>query len=173
MIVFSSRILSSAPIVLSCCIFFGLQQASSALLLLVPPTGILPSRQGLAHRPGGNSLSAAGSEDSVRCSDDDSVPADDDDSSSTGLLHRALASRVAALEKGIGRRYVCRTQIGFLNVHDAPGDPFDTENIVGQLVDGQIVASTGAPEGAWIQHDGGGWSISVYEGFVWLEELQE
>jgi len=88
-------------------------------------------------------------------------------------LHQALQQRVAALEEGIGKRYVCRTQIGFLNVHESPGDPFRTDNVVGRLVDGDIVASTGPPQGDWIQHDGGGWSIAVYSEFVWLQELKE
>lgn len=112
------------------------------------------------------------SEDPVRDCGDEAAAADEADSTSKSL-HEALARRVADLGEGIGRRYACRTQLGFLNVHEAPGDPFDTDNVVGRLLDGQIVASTGPPQGAWIQHDGGGWSISVYEGFVWLEELEE
>jgi hypothetical protein len=89
-------------------------------------------------------------------------------------LHTALAERVAALQDGIGKRYVCRTQRGFLNVHREPGDPYDTSNIVNQLVDGQIVTSTSPKQKhGWIQHDAGGWSVTVYGGFVWLEPLSE
>jgi hypothetical protein len=89
-------------------------------------------------------------------------------------LHTALADRVAALQNGIGKRYVCRTQRGFLNVHREPGDPYDTSNIVNQLVDGQIVTSTSPKQkDGWIQHDAGGWSVTVYGGFVWLEPLSE
>ena len=98
---------------------------------------------------------------------------DEDAVISTDSLYAALKDRQRMLEKGIGKRYICRTQRGFLNVHDSPGDPFDTENIVSQLSEGEIVTSTKAPQGDWICHDGGGWSISVYEGFVWLEALDE
>jgi hypothetical protein len=88
-------------------------------------------------------------------------------------LHTALAERVAALQNGIGKRYVCRTQRGFLNVHREPGDPYDTTNIVNQLVDGQVVTSTSAAKDGWLQHDAGGWSVILYGGFVWLEPLSE
>jgi hypothetical protein len=93
-----------------------------------------------------------------------------DDSTS---LYRSLKDRQKELKHGIGRRYVCRTQRGFLNVHERPGNPFDVDHIVGQLHDGQIVTSTGPPHGSWVQHDGGGWSISVYGGFTWLEQLKD
>ena len=88
-------------------------------------------------------------------------------------LYRQLFARQAALDQGVGRRYVVRSKRGFLNVHKEPSDPFDTHNIVGQLHEGQIVRSTAAPRGAWIRHDGGGWSISKYGGFTWLQALQE
>jgi len=89
------------------------------------------------------------------------------------FLYTELFARRALLEQGIGKRYVCRTQQGFLNIHYEPGDPFNTDNIVGQLNEGQIVTSTGPPRGLWIRHDGGGWSISKYGGFTWLEALDE
>lgn len=88
-------------------------------------------------------------------------------------IHDDLEARYSSLQSGIGRRYITRTQHGFLNVHDEPTDPFDCENIVSQLVEGQVVTSTKPAQGDWICHDGGGWSISKYQGFVWLEELKE
>jgi hypothetical protein len=88
-------------------------------------------------------------------------------------LHRLLKDRQKALQQGIGKRYVCRTQRGFLNVHQEPGDPFDTSNIVTQLTDGDIVVSTGPNRGPWVRHDGGGWSVAIFGGFKWLEPLEE
>jgi hypothetical protein len=88
-------------------------------------------------------------------------------------LHRLLKDRQKALEQGIGKRYVCRTQKGFLNVHQEPGDPFDTSNIVAQLKEGDIVVSTGPNRGPWVRHDGGGWSVAMFGGFKWLEPLAE
>jgi hypothetical protein len=88
-------------------------------------------------------------------------------------LHRLLKDRQKALEQGIGKRYVCRTQKGFLNVHQEPGDPFDTSNIVTQLKEGDIVVSTGPNRGPWVRHDGGGWSVAIFGGFKWLELLAE
>ena len=90
-------------------------------------------------------------------------------------LFESLRERKAALENGIGKRYVCRTQRGFLNVHKEPGDPFNTVNIVNQLQEGDIVTSSGPPRGvgAWIPHDHGGWSVTMFNGFVFLEPLDE
>jgi hypothetical protein len=88
-------------------------------------------------------------------------------------LNQALQNRIASLKEGIGRRYICRTQKGFLNVHAEPADPYETTNIVNQLVEGQVVTSTAASKGPWIRHDAGGWSISVFGGHTWLEPLEE
>jgi hypothetical protein len=88
-------------------------------------------------------------------------------------LHRLLQERQKALQQGIGKRYVCRTQKGFLNVHQEPGDPFDISNIVTVLTDGDIVVSTGPNRGPWVRHDGGGWSVAIFGGFQWLEPLEE
>lgn len=63
--------------------------------------------------------------------------------------------------------------MGFLNVHQEPGDPFDTSNIVTQLKDGDTVVSTGPNRGPWVRHDGGGWSIAIFGGFKCLEPLVE
>lgn len=93
----------------------------------------------------------------------------------SGALHRSLQDRQKALQLNIGKRYVCRcrTQKGFLNVHQEPGDPFDTSNIVSMLTDGDIVVSTGPNRGPWVRHDGGGWSVATFGGFKWLEPLDE
>ncbi|CAB9510529.1 expressed unknown protein [Seminavis robusta] len=94
------------------------------------------------------------------------------DGDAGGLLE-SLRKRKDELDIGIGKRYVCRTQKGFLNVHKEPGEPFNPYNVVHQLKEGDIVTSTGPPRGGWIRHDNGGWSISKYNGFTWLEELKE
>lgn len=101
----------------------------------------------------------------------------DNTTGSTTDLYRQLESRQRDLKEGIGKRYICRTQKGFLNVHQEPSHPYDLSNIVGQLWEGQIVTSL-APssshqDGSWIRHDHGGWSIRVFGGFVWLEPLNE
>jgi hypothetical protein len=88
-------------------------------------------------------------------------------------LFTSLQERQDALKQGIGKRYITRTQKGFLNVHYEPSDPFDASNIVNQLQDGDIVTSTGPSRGQWIPHDGGGWSISKFGGFTWLEPIAE
>lgn len=94
----------------------------------------------------------------------------DDDSQS---LLKSLNERKKQLEQGIGKRFRCHTQKGFLNVHMEPGDPFNTANIVDQLEEGEIVTSVAPPRGPWIKHNKGGWSISIYYGHVWLQELKE
>ena len=53
--------------------------------------------------------------------------------------------------------------LGFLNVHDEPGDPWRTDNVVAQLPHGAVVESK-AEEGVWVHHDGGGWSIRLHDG---------
>jgi hypothetical protein len=89
-------------------------------------------------------------------------------------LLASLRSRQQELEKGIGRRYRVRTQLGFLNVHSSYKDgPWATHNIVSQLGEGDIVTSTGSQIGDWIPHDGGGWSIAVFGGFTWLQPLED
>jgi len=116
---------------------------------------------------------------SLLSSSTDDFPGDsilgDEAVSSTDLDHlqRSLQDRLTDFNAGVGKRYVCRTQRGFLNVHEAPGDPFDTSNIVNQIFQGDMVTSTGPPSGAWIQHDRGGWSISRCNNFTWLQEVED
>ena len=93
--------------------------------------------------------------------------------SSYSSLMQSLQKRQEALKQGVGKRYVTRTQLGFLNVHYEPTNPHDTDNVVGRLQQGQIVTSTGPMRGFWIPHDGGGWSISKFGGFTWLEPIDE
>ena len=57
-------------------------------------------------------------------------------------LSRALKERTQAVESGAGRLFRVRTQVGFLNVHSEPGDPFRTDNVVAQLQEGEIVQVT-------------------------------
>jgi len=88
-------------------------------------------------------------------------------------LFSSLNRKVKELEVGIGKRYIIRTQRGFLNVHYEPSDPYMSENVVNQLSDGQIVTATGPKRGIWVPHDGGGWSVCKYGGFTWLEPIDE
>lgn len=93
--------------------------------------------------------------------------------SDSSTIYSSLRNRLSNIQRGIGKRYKCHTQIGFLNIHQEPTDPFDTNNIVGELHEGQVVTSIQPNYGDWICHDGGGWSISSYDGFVWLEPIEE
>ena len=84
----------------------------------------------------------------------------------------SLKARKAAVEEGAGRFYrVNALAPGFLNVHSTPGDPWRTDNVVCQLQDGAVVESM-REEGVWINHDGGGWSIRVYEGHNFLVPVE-
>lgn len=87
-------------------------------------------------------------------------------------MYKSLQARQKELSEGVGKRYICRTMFGFLNIHKEPGNPFNTDNIIGRLVDGDVVTSTGPKRGSWVQH-AGGWSISKYEGFTWLEAIDD
>lgn len=88
-------------------------------------------------------------------------------------IFERLNERKLQLTKGVGKRYVVQTKKGFLNVYKDPKKgPFCTDNIVGKLEEGHIVTSTGEPFGIWIQHDGGGWSVSQFEEFKWLKPLE-
>jgi hypothetical protein len=71
-------------------------------------------------------------------------------------FYEQLRLRQRQLDEGIGKRYITRTQKGFLNVHSCPGDPFETENIVAQLREGQIITPVGPNVENWIEHDVGG-----------------
>lgn len=98
---------------------------------------------------------------------------DNDRNMSGSSVYEALNDRKKALKLGIGKRYITRTQKGFLNVHYEPSDPYDINNVVNQLKEGQIVTSTGPQRGLWIPHDAGGWSICKFHGFAWLEPIDE
>jgi hypothetical protein len=88
-------------------------------------------------------------------------------------LHTLLAKRKDELRRGIGKRFVVRTQKGFLNVHRTfEGGPYRTDNIVRQLEDGDVVTSVDRIQD-WIKHDAGGWSIAKFGEFVWLEPIDE
>jgi hypothetical protein len=105
---------------------------------------------------------------------------DDVASPSNSDLLASLYARQKDLEKGIGKRYVVRTMIGFLNVHSSYMDgPYETSNIVRSLSEGTIITSTGPnvtigfPPEQWIPHDKGGWSVAKFRGFTWLDEIEE
>ena len=91
----------------------------------------------------------------------------------THRLYHDLFARQCSLKAGIGKRYICRTKNGTLKVHQEFGDPFNTENVVAHLTDGQVVTTLGPPRGEWIYHDHGGWSLAEYDGFTLMEELEE
>lgn len=91
----------------------------------------------------------------------------------TKSIAKALENRQEELKRGIGKRYVVRTQQGFLNVHsDISKGPYATDNIIKHLYDGDIVISQNRI-GDWIKHDKGGWSIARHDGFLWLQEVRE
>lgn len=88
-------------------------------------------------------------------------------------FYKALEERKEELKRGIGKRYIVRTQKGFLNVHsDISKGPYATHNIVGKLHDGDIVTSVNRI-GDWVRHDKGGWSMARHDGFLWLQPLKE
>lgn len=89
-------------------------------------------------------------------------------------LYASLKDRIERVEKGIGKRYRVRTQIGFLNVHSTfEQGPHAVHNVVGILEEGQIVRAVAPRIDDWIKHDAGGWSIAEFGGFTWLEPLED
>ena len=94
-------------------------------------------------------------------------------SENTDPLHAYLKIRQDQLKKGIGKRYIVRTQQGFLNVHSDAKNPFALDNIVGQLGEGDVVTSIGVDDGDWVCHDKGGWSIARFSNFTWLVPIDE
>ena len=117
---------------------------------------------------------------------------------STGLLD-SLRKRSEEVAAGAGKRYRVRaealnlnsrpqtacafvqnircrcaqvaTVVGFLNVHSAPDSPWRTDNVVHQLLDGDIVESV-QEQGVWVCHDGGGWSVREHGGHQFLVPLE-
>ena len=88
-------------------------------------------------------------------------------------LYATLNARRAAVDEGAGRRYrVDNASPGFLNVHTAPDDPFRTDNVVARLLHGDVVESV-SERGAWVEHDGGGWSIREYGGHRYLVPVND
>ena len=85
-------------------------------------------------------------------------------------LFASLQKRRAAVDGGAGKRYRVESLVGFLNVHSDPGDPWRTDNVVARLPHGAVVMSV-AEDGVWVSHDGGGWSIRVYDGHEFLVNL--
>ena len=82
-------------------------------------------------------------------------------------LYASLQKRAAAVNDGAGKRYRVESLVGFLNVHTDPGDPWRTDNVVGRLPHGAVVESNKV-DGVWVSHDGGGWSIRLYDGHEFL-----
>jgi len=66
---------------------------------------------------------------------------------------------------------------GLLNVYlDIPENDIercDKTNIINQLESGEIVTSVGPRKGVWIEHDKGGWSPTVLDGFTRLRPVSE
>jgi len=86
-------------------------------------------------------------------------------------LHAALRKRADEVADGAGRRYRVVTQVGFLNVHSAVDSPWRTDNVVAQLKDGEVVESL-REDGAWVNHDGGGWSVREWGGHTFLAPIE-
>ena len=88
-------------------------------------------------------------------------------------LYATLNARRAAVDEGAGRRYrVDNASPGFLNVHTSPDDPFRTDNVVARLLHNDVVESV-SERGAWVEHDGGGWSIREYGGHRYLVPVND
>ena len=57
-------------------------------------------------------------------------------------------------------------------MHTAPDDPFRTDNVVARLLHNDVVESV-SERGAWVEHDGGGWSIREYGGHRYLVPVND
>lgn len=94
------------------------------------------------------------------------------------LVPNNASEVVAKLQEGANRsrRYRVRTMHGFLNVHLEPGDPFRTDNVVGRLLEGEVVETVGevmdTDHGPWVQTHKG-WSIARHAGFQWLQLITD
>lgn len=76
-----------------------------------------------------------------------------------------------ALHTSSVSRYHVRTQRGFLNIHSAPDDAHEVEDVVGRLEEAeQIVALEHRP--GWVRHTRG-WSVSRIRGDSWLWLIPE
>ena len=93
------------------------------------------------------------------------------ESTGSDSMHAALRKRAEEVNAGAGRRYRVATVVGFLNVHSTNDSPWRTDNVVHQLRDNQVVEST-REEGAWVCHDGGGWSVREHGGHQFLVPLE-
>lgn len=87
------------------------------------------------------------------------------------FIQVSLQNRQKDLSFGIGKRYIVRRRG---NVHYVPSHPKDDFNVVSQLEEGQIVTATGPSRGMWIPHDGGGWTLTKFQGGgICLEPIDE
>ena len=99
----------------------------------------------------------------------------------TRAFYADLRKRADELGK---KKYRVDAPRGFLNVHDAPDDPFRLDNVVEQLdgrhdgavvellVHGTVVTATEERDG-WVRHDMGGWSIREHGGHAFLVPLDD
>ena len=103
----------------------------------------------------------------------DATTAERPPTAADAALYATLNARRAAVDEGAGRRYrVDNASPGFLNVHTAPDDPFRTDNVVARLLHNDVVQSV-SERGAWVEHDGGGWSIREYGGHRYLVPVND
>ena len=103
----------------------------------------------------------------------DATTAERPPTAADAALYATLNARRAAVDEGAGRRYrVDNASPGFLNVHTAPDDPFRTDNVVARLMHNDVVESV-SERGAWVEHDGGGWSIREYGGHRYLVPVND
>ena len=87
----------------------------------------------------------------------------------TRAFYADLRKRADELGK---KKYRVDAPRGFLNVHDAPGDPWRLDNVVEQLDHGTVVTAVEESNG-WVRHDMGGWSIKTHGGHAFLVPLDD
>ena len=87
----------------------------------------------------------------------------------TRAFYADLRKRADELGK---KKYRVDAPRGFLNVHDAPGDPWRLDNVVEQLDHGTVVTAVEERNG-WVRHDFGGWSIREHGGHAFLVPLDD
>ena len=87
----------------------------------------------------------------------------------TRAFYADLRKRADELGK---KKYRVDAPRGFLNVHDAPGDPWRLDNVVEQLDHGTVVTAVEESNG-WVRHDMGGWSIKTHGDHAFLVPLDD
>mmetsp|Transcript_21039 Transcript_21039/g.58527 ORF Transcript_21039/g.58527 Transcript_21039/m.58527 type:complete len:224 (-) Transcript_21039:230-901(-) len=91
-----------------------------------------------------------------------------------------LKKRLAELSEGIGKRFVAHALVTQNRMHQQDNETcrvpvYDQPDgkVIGHLKEGQVVLTTAPRKGPWIRHDGGGWTLSVQNGFRYLQPVNE